>query len=98
MLKFDEYRDLDFWDLGFLVVVDFVLFVVFGLGEDEGFDGVGFRMALNEGWIIVRGVASVMIFEGWGKETEGFSVMLGMVVVVVFDGEAFCGEVLLGEV
>jgi hypothetical protein len=41
MLKSDEYRDLDFWGLGFLVVVDFVRFFVFDLGEDEGFDGVG---------------------------------------------------------
>jgi hypothetical protein len=49
MLKFDEYRDLDFWDLGFLVVVDLVLFVDLGLGEDEGFDGVGFRIELKEG-------------------------------------------------
>jgi hypothetical protein len=64
MLKFDEYRDLDFWDLGFLVVVDLVFFVVLGLGEDEGFDGVGFRIELNEGWIMVRGVALVMISEG----------------------------------
>jgi hypothetical protein len=67
MLKSDEYRDLDFWGLGFLVVVDFVLFLVFDLGEDEGFDGVGFRIALNEGWIMVRGVASVITSDGWGK-------------------------------
>jgi hypothetical protein len=64
MLKFDEYRDLDFCDLGFLVVVDLGFFVVLGLGEDEGFDGVGFRIELNEGWIMVRGVASVMISDG----------------------------------
>jgi hypothetical protein len=97
MLKFDEYRDLDFWVLGFLVVVDLVLIVVLGLGGDEGFDGVGFKITLNEGWIMVRGVASVMIFEDWGKETEGFSVMLGT-VVVDFDGDDFCGEDLVGEV
>jgi hypothetical protein len=46
---------------------------------------------------MVRGVALVMTSEGWGKGTEGFSVMLG-VVVVDFDGEGFCGEVLVGEV
>jgi hypothetical protein len=49
MLKSDEYRDFDFWVLGFLVVVDLVLFLVFDLGEDEGFDGVGFLIVLNEG-------------------------------------------------
>ena len=49
MSKFDEYRDLGFWDLGFLVVVDLVFFVDLGLGEDEGFNGVGFRIELNEG-------------------------------------------------
>jgi hypothetical protein len=49
MLKFDEYRDLGFWDLGFLVVVDLVFFVDLGLDEDEGFNGVGFRIELNEG-------------------------------------------------
>jgi hypothetical protein len=97
MLKSDEYRDLDFWGLGFLVVVDFVLLLVFDFGEDEGFDGVGFRIALNEGWIMVRGVASVMMFEGWVKGTEEFSVMVG-VVVFDSDGEAFCGEDLVGEV
>jgi hypothetical protein len=46
---------------------------------------------------MVRGVASVMISEGCGKGTEGFSVKLG-VMVVVCDGEDFCGEVLVGEV
>ena len=45
---------------------------------------------------MVRGVASVMISEGCGKGTERFSVTLG--VVVVCDGEDFCGEVLVGEV
>jgi hypothetical protein len=49
MLKFDEYRDLGFWDFVFLVVVDLVLFVDLGLGEGEGFDGVGFKIELNEG-------------------------------------------------
>jgi hypothetical protein len=49
MLKFDEYRVLDFWVLGFLVVVDFVLLKVLGFGEGEGFDGVGFKIELNEG-------------------------------------------------
>jgi hypothetical protein len=49
MLKSDEYRDLDFWVLGFLVVVDFVFFLVFGFGEDGGFDDGGFRIALKEG-------------------------------------------------
>jgi hypothetical protein len=96
MLKSDEYRDLDFGFLGFLVITDLVLFVVFELGEDEGFDGVGFRIALNEGWIMVRGVASVMTLEGWVKGTERFSVMLGTVVVVC--GGDFCGEDLDGEV
>jgi hypothetical protein len=49
MLKFDEYRDLDFWGLGFLVVVDFVFLEDLGFGEGEGFDGVGFKIELNEG-------------------------------------------------
>jgi hypothetical protein len=64
MLKSEEYRDLDFWGFGFLVVVDFVLFLVFDLGEDEGLDGVGFMIESNEGWIMVSGVASVMTFDG----------------------------------
>jgi hypothetical protein len=34
------------------------------------------------------GTTLVMISEDWGKGTEGFSIMLG-VVVVVFDGEDF---------
>ena len=46
---------------------------------------------------MVIGVALVMTSEGWGMGMEGFSVMLG-VVVVDFDGEDFCGEVLVGEV
>ena len=87
---------MDFWGFGFLVVVDFVLFLVFDLGEDGGLDGVGFRIVLNEGWIMVRGVASVMTLEGWVKGTERFSVMLGTVVVVC--GGDFCGEDLDGEV
>jgi hypothetical protein len=41
-LKSDEYRDFDFWGLGFMVVADFILLVVFDLGEDEGLDDVGF--------------------------------------------------------
>jgi hypothetical protein len=69
-----------------------VLFVGLGLGEGEGFDGVGFK-----GGIMAKGVTSVMISEGWGKGTERFSVMLGT-VVVVSDGEGFCGEDLVGEV
>jgi hypothetical protein len=77
--------------------VDFVFFLVFDLGEDGGFDGVGFKIPLNEGWIMVRGVALVITSDGWGKETEGFSVVFGT-VVVDFDGDGFCGEVLVGEV
>ena len=50
MLKSEEYRDLDFWGFGFLVVVDFVLLLIFDFGEDEGFDGVGFRIALDGSW------------------------------------------------
>jgi hypothetical protein len=46
---------------------------------------------------MVRGVASVMTSEGWSKGMEGFSETLG-VVVVDFDGDGFCGEVLDGEV
>jgi hypothetical protein len=97
MLKSEEYRDLDFWGFGFLVVVDFVLFLVFDLGEDGGLDGVGFMIESNEGWIMVSGVASVMTFDGLGKGSEGLSVVFGA-VVVGFDGDGFCGEVLVGEV
>jgi hypothetical protein len=46
---------------------------------------------------MVRGVALVMTSDGWGKGTERFSVVLGT-VVVVFDGDDFCGEDLVGEV
>jgi hypothetical protein len=46
---------------------------------------------------MVSGVALVMTSEGWGKEPEGFSVMVG-VVVFDSDGEAFCGVDLVGEV
>jgi hypothetical protein len=46
---------------------------------------------------MVRGEASVMTVEGWGKGTEVFSVMLGAVVVVI-DGEDCCGEDFVGEV
>jgi hypothetical protein len=46
---------------------------------------------------MVSGVALVMTLEGWGKEPEGFSGMLGTVVVVC-DGGDFCGEDLDGEV
>jgi hypothetical protein len=92
MLKSEEYRDLDFWDFGFLEVVDFVLLVVFDLGGDGGFDEVGFIIALKEGWIMVRGVALVMTSEVWGKVSERFSVVFGA-VVVDFDGEFLVGEV-----
>jgi hypothetical protein len=97
MLKFDEYRDLNFWFLGFLVVTDLVLFVGLDLCAGEGFEGVRLRIELKDGCIMVRGEASVMTVKGWGKGTEVFSVMLGA-VVVVFDGEDFCGEDLVGEV
>jgi hypothetical protein len=92
MLKSDEYRDFDFWVLGFLMVVDLVFFLVFDLGEDGGFDEVGFIIALKEGWIMVRGVASVMTSEVWGSVSERFSVVFGA-VVVDFDGEFLVGEV-----
>jgi hypothetical protein len=49
MSKLDEYRDLDFWDLGFLVVTDLVLFVGLDLCEGEGFEGVGLRIELKDG-------------------------------------------------
>jgi hypothetical protein len=64
MSKLDEYRDLDFWDLGFLVVTDLVLFVGLDLCEGEGFEGVGLRIELKDGCIMVRGEASVMTVEG----------------------------------
>jgi hypothetical protein len=35
MLKFEEYLDLDFCDLGFWVVLVFDFFLDFGLGEGE---------------------------------------------------------------
>jgi hypothetical protein len=62
MLKFDEYRDLGFWD--FLVVTDLVLFVGLDLREAEGFEAVGLRTESKDGWIVVRGEASVMIGDG----------------------------------
>jgi hypothetical protein len=46
---------------------------------------------------MVIGVASVMTSEGLSRETEGFSASLEA-EVVDFDGEGFCGEVLVGEV
>jgi hypothetical protein len=46
---------------------------------------------------MVRGEASVMTVEGWGKGTEVFSVTLGM-VVVVFDGDDLVGEVFGEEI
>jgi hypothetical protein len=95
MSKLDEYRDFDVLD--FLVVVDLVFFMGLDLGEGEKLDGLGLRIEEKEGLIMVRGTALVMISECWDKGTEGFSMMLG-VVVVVFDGEDFCGEVLVGEV
>jgi hypothetical protein len=36
MSKSELYRDFDFWDFGFLVVADLVLFLGVGLGEDDG--------------------------------------------------------------
>jgi hypothetical protein len=36
MSKSELYRDFDFWDLGFLVVADLVLFLGVGFGEDDG--------------------------------------------------------------
>jgi hypothetical protein len=49
MLRFDEYRDLDFGFLGFLVITYLVLFVGLGLCEGEGFEGIGLRMELKDG-------------------------------------------------
>jgi hypothetical protein len=83
--------------LGFLVVADLVLFLGSGLGEGEELEGLGLSIEANDGWIMVRGVASVMISEGCGKGTEVFSVTLG-VVVVAFDGDDLVGEVFGEEI